>query len=99
MVVNVWCLFSFKMYELQNINQYIVKKYYDSIFKTMKKDNRHNIACLSVESAFHEMLSNFSKYELEKYIKDLLKPILTLGVYTHFMPRKEKMVIDFLEKR
>lgn len=23
----------------------------------------------------------------------------TIGVYTHFMPRKEKMVIGFLEKR
>lgn len=64
------------MYELQNINQDIVKKYYDSIFKAMKKDNWHNIACLSVESAFHDMLPNFPKYGLEKYIKDLLKPIL-----------------------
>lgn len=64
------------MYELQNINQEIVEKYYDSIFKAMKKDNWHSIACLSVKSAFHEMLPNFPKYELEKYIKDLLKPIL-----------------------
>lgn len=64
------------MYELQNINQDIVKKYYDSIFKVMQKDNWHNIACLSVESAFHDMFPNFPKYGLEKYIKDLLKPVL-----------------------
>lgn len=64
------------MYEFQSINQDIIKKYYDSIFKVMKKDNWHSIACLSVESAFHDMLPNFPKYALEKYIKELLKPIL-----------------------
>ncbi|MDD3855921.1 MAG: hypothetical protein A3J96_04955 [Sulfurimonas sp. RIFOXYC2_FULL_36_7] len=64
------------MYELQYTNQDIVKKYYDSIFKAMKKENWHNIACLSVESAFHDMLPNFLKHGLEKYIKDLLKSIL-----------------------
>lgn len=42
----------------------------------MKKENWHNIACLSVESAFHDMLPNFPKHGLEKYIKDLLKSIL-----------------------
>ncbi|MFZ3053805.1 MAG: hypothetical protein WA099_10385 [Sulfuricurvum sp.] len=31
---------------------------------------------MSVESAFHAILPNFPKYELEKYIKDLLQPIL-----------------------
>ncbi|QHG91177.1 hypothetical protein CVO_04685 [Sulfurimonas sp. CVO] len=64
------------MYELQNINQDIVKKYYDSIFKAMQKKNWHSIACLSIESTFHEMLPNFPKYGLEKYIKNLLKPVL-----------------------
>jgi len=64
------------MYELQNISQDIVKKYYDSIFKAMKKENWHNIACLSVESTFHNMLPNCPKYGLKIYIKDLLNPIL-----------------------
>lgn len=64
------------MYELQGINQEVVKKYYDSIFTAMKKENWHNVVCLSVESAFHNMLPNFPKYELEKYVKILLKPIL-----------------------
>lgn len=64
------------MYELQNINKDINNKFYQAIFKAMQKENWHSIACLSVESTFHDMLPNFPKYELEKYIKVLLKPIL-----------------------
>lgn len=63
------------MYELQNINEDLTNKFYQSIFNTMKK-NWHNIAYLSVQTAFHDMLPSFPKYELEKYIKQQLKPIL-----------------------
>jgi len=64
------------MYEFQNINKDISDKFYKSIFKAMKKDNWDIIACLSVKSTFHDMLPTFPKYELEKYIKVFLKPIL-----------------------
>ena len=64
------------MYELQNINQNIISKFYDSIFKAMKRDNWRHIACVSVESAFHEILPNFPKYVLEKYVQTQLKSVL-----------------------
>ena len=64
------------MYELQNINQDIIKKIYDSISKAIQKDNWKNIASLSVQTAFHDVLPNFSKHELEKYIKHQLKIIM-----------------------
>lgn len=64
------------MYELQNINKNLTDKFYQAIFKAMEKTNWDNIACRSVELTFHEMLPNFPKHTLEKYIKAVLIPIL-----------------------
>ena len=64
------------MYELQNINSDLLKKFDNAIFKAVQKNNWDSIISLSVKSTFHEIFPNFPNFEIEKYVKHQITPIL-----------------------
>ena len=60
------------MYELQNINQNIVKKFYDAIKKSQEKENWHTIILVSVHNTLHDLLPELPKYVTNRYVQELI---------------------------
>jgi len=66
------------MYELQNINQNIIKKFYNAIKKSKEKKNWHSIILVSVQKTLKEMLPSVPKYVTRRYAQELLQPLFDL---------------------
>ena len=66
------------MYELQNINQDIIKKFYDAIKHSQEKDNWHSIILVSVKNTLHDLLPQALQAVINEYAQVLIQPILDL---------------------
>ncbi len=66
------------MYELQNINQDIIKKFYNAIKNSQEKDNWHSIILVSVKNTLHDLLPQAI---INEYAQVLIQPILDFKDY------------------
>lgn len=66
------------MYELQNINQNIIRKFFEAIKKAKEHENWHTIILVSVKNTFHDMLPELSSHITNRYVQEFMKNILDI---------------------
>ncbi|WP_294962410.1 hypothetical protein [Sulfurimonas sp.] len=69
------------MYELQNINQNLIKKFYEATKKSKEHKNWYSIIFVSINNTLHEMLPELPKYVTNRYVQEFMKPILDIKDY------------------
>jgi len=69
------------MYELQNTNENIIKKFFEAIGKVRDKNNWHNILLVAVNNTLHELLPEIPKFVTDRYAKEFMKSILDMKDY------------------
>ena len=66
------------MYELQNINPEITKKFWKLLYKAMQHSNWDKIILLAVKNTFYSMIPNTQHHWLESYIKNYIQEFSNL---------------------
>lgn len=79
------------MYELQNISQNLIKKFYEALKKSKEHKNWYILIFVSVQNTLHELLPTMPKYVTNRYVQEIIKPILELKDF-------DITVCNFLDK-
>ncbi len=79
------------MYELQNINQDIIKKYKKAIEQVEEKENAHKILKLALIDTFKSLVPELDDSVNEVYVTLFLKPIFHLE-------HKKQVVRNFIDE-